>query len=178
MMVRSALTVQEKAEIWREYQAGASLRSISRTLGRTMGTLRILVASTGGRPPLVPRRSALRLAPAEREEISWGSETPIRARTVPVRSADAIPPLPRRPRPRPSPRQRWPTRPRRRRQGPRDPRSPPSASGVAADVGPAQAADDRPGPPRRGEPGHPKGPLGRLPRHPGDPPPVAPRARE
>jgi hypothetical protein len=72
MMVRSALTVQEKAEIWREYQAGASLRSISRTLGRTMGTLRILVASTGGRPPLVPRRSALRLAPAEREEISRG----------------------------------------------------------------------------------------------------------
>src|SRR5664280_3922083 len=72
MMVRSALTVQEKAEIWREYQAGASLRSISRTLGRTRGTLRILVASTGGRPPLVPRRSALRLAPAEREEISRG----------------------------------------------------------------------------------------------------------
>jgi IS30 family transposase len=71
-MVRSALTVQEKAEIWREYQAGASLRSISRTLGRTMGTLRILVASTGGRSPLVPRRSALRLAPAEREEISRG----------------------------------------------------------------------------------------------------------
>jgi IS30 family transposase len=37
-----------------------------------MGTLRILVASTGGRPPLVPRRSALRLALAEREEISRG----------------------------------------------------------------------------------------------------------
>jgi transposase InsO family protein len=48
-MVRSALTVQEKAEIWRGYRAGASLRSISRTLGRTMGTLRMLVASSGGR---------------------------------------------------------------------------------------------------------------------------------
>lgn len=36
------------------------------------GTLRMFVASTGGRPPLVPRRSALRLAPAEREEISRG----------------------------------------------------------------------------------------------------------
>ena len=71
-MVRSALTVPEKAEIWRAYRAGASLRSISRTLGRTMGALRTLVASTGGRAPLVPRRSALRLAPAEREEISRG----------------------------------------------------------------------------------------------------------
>src|ERR1035437_4710338 len=71
-MVRSALTVPEKAEIWRAYRAGASLRSISRTLGRTMGALRILVASTGGRAPPVARRSALRRAPAEREEISGG----------------------------------------------------------------------------------------------------------
>src|ERR1035437_9124525 len=60
VMVRSALTMQEKAEIWRGYQAGVSLRSISRTLGRSMETLRMFVASTGGRPPLVPRRSALR----------------------------------------------------------------------------------------------------------------------
>ena len=71
-MVRSALTVQEKAEIWRAYQAGASLRSISRTLGRTMEALRTLVAATGGRPPVVPRWSARWLAPAEREEISRG----------------------------------------------------------------------------------------------------------
>ena len=71
-MVRSALTVQEKAEIWRAYRAGASLRSISRTLGRTMEALRTLVAATGGRPPLVPRRSARWLALAEREEISRG----------------------------------------------------------------------------------------------------------
>src|SRR5450759_4267850 len=71
-MVRSALTVPEKAEIWRAYRAGASLRSISRTLGRTMEALRTLVAATGGRPPLVPRRSARWLVPAEREEISRG----------------------------------------------------------------------------------------------------------
>ena len=71
-MVRSALTVQEKAEIWRGYQAGASLRSISRALGRSLGMLRTLVASTGGRQPVVPRRSALRLSLAEREEISRG----------------------------------------------------------------------------------------------------------
>jgi IS30 family transposase len=71
-MVRSALTVQEKAEIWRAYRAGASLRSISRTLGRTMEALRTLVAATGGRPPVVPRWSARWLALAEREEISRG----------------------------------------------------------------------------------------------------------
>src|SRR6202011_3572618 len=34
--------------------------------------LRALVASTGGRPPVVPRRSPLRLSLAEREEISRG----------------------------------------------------------------------------------------------------------
>ena len=48
-MVRSALTVQEKAEIWRGYRAGNSLRSISRAMGRSMEALRALVASTGGR---------------------------------------------------------------------------------------------------------------------------------
>jgi len=55
-------------------------------------------------------RTALTLAQDEAQRFnhsSWGSETPIRARTTPARSADAIPPLPRRPRPRPSPRQRW-----------------------------------------------------------------------
>ena len=71
-MVRSALTVQEKAEIWRGYRAGNSLRSIGRALGRSIEALRALVASTGGRPPVVPRRSRLRLSLAEREEISRG----------------------------------------------------------------------------------------------------------
>src|SRR3972149_11949042 len=72
MMVRSALTVQEKAETWRGYRAGNSLRSISRALGRSMEALRSLGAWTGGRPPVVPRRSKLRLSLAEREEISRG----------------------------------------------------------------------------------------------------------
>ena len=71
-MVRSALTVPEKAEVWRRYRTGESLRSISRTLGRGMGALRILIASTGGRTPAALRRSALRLSLAEREEISRG----------------------------------------------------------------------------------------------------------
>ena len=71
-MTWSALTGQAKAEIWRAYRSGESLRSISRTQGHTMDVLRLLVAATGGRPPRVSRRSTLRLAPAEREEISRG----------------------------------------------------------------------------------------------------------
>jgi IS30 family transposase len=71
-MVRSALTLQEKAEIWRRYRAGDSLRSISRALGRSMEALRMLVAATGGRLPRLARRSRLRLCLAEREEISRG----------------------------------------------------------------------------------------------------------
>ena len=71
-MARSALTAQEKAEVWRQYRAGASVRSISRHLGRPMDSLRHFIALTGGRFPLVPRRSALRLSVAEREEISRG----------------------------------------------------------------------------------------------------------
>src|ERR1700688_1922926 len=71
-MVRTALTAPEKAQIWRSYRAGNSLRSISRELGRSMEALRALVASTGGRPPVIPRRSPLRLSLAEREEISRG----------------------------------------------------------------------------------------------------------
>jgi transposase, IS30 family len=71
-MVRTALTAQEQAELWRGYRAGASLRSISRALGRPMDALRVLVASTGGRHPRVRHRAALRLTVAEREEISRG----------------------------------------------------------------------------------------------------------
>src|SRR5215207_9420917 len=71
-MVRSALTLQEKAQIWCRYRAGDSLRSISRALGRSMESLRMLVAATGGRLPRVVRRSKLRLSLGEREEISRG----------------------------------------------------------------------------------------------------------
>lgn len=72
MVVRLALTGQEKAEVWRRYRLGASLRSISRELGRSMELLRRLIAATGGRLPPASRRSALRLSSAEREEISRG----------------------------------------------------------------------------------------------------------
>jgi IS30 family transposase len=71
-MVRSPMTTEEKAEIWRRYRGGASLRSIHQALGRGGKTVWNFVASTGGIPPVERVRSALRLSLAEREEISRG----------------------------------------------------------------------------------------------------------
>ena len=72
MRRRRELSQRERADIWRRYGSGESLRSISRGTGRDMGTLRRLIASTGGRQPRELRRSELRLSLAEREEISRG----------------------------------------------------------------------------------------------------------
>ena len=69
-MTRRALTAQERAEIWRRYGDGESLRSISRSLDRGLWHVRMYVHSTGGRRPLAVERSGLRLSLAEREEIS------------------------------------------------------------------------------------------------------------
>ncbi len=71
-MVRTGVTPEEQAEIWRRYRAGQSLRSISRTLRPSLDQVRRLVALTGGRAPVVRTRSAWRLSLAEREEISRG----------------------------------------------------------------------------------------------------------
>ncbi len=71
-MRRAGLSQREQTEIWRRYGSGDSLRSISRGSGRDIGTLRRLIASTGGRQPRELRRSELRLSMAEREEISRG----------------------------------------------------------------------------------------------------------
>jgi IS30 family transposase len=71
-MIRSALTAEEKTEIWRRYREGASLRSIHQALGRAGRTVWQFVASSGGMPPAPRSRSPLRLSLAEREEISRG----------------------------------------------------------------------------------------------------------
>ena len=71
-MRRAGLSQREQADIWRRYGSGESLRSVSRGTGRNMGTLRRLIASTGGRQPRELQRSELRLSLAEREEISRG----------------------------------------------------------------------------------------------------------
>jgi hypothetical protein len=72
MRRRRELSQRERADIWRRYGSGESLRSISRGTGRNMGAPRRLIASTGGRQPREMRRSELRLSLAEREEISRG----------------------------------------------------------------------------------------------------------
>ena len=63
----------EKAELWDRFEAGESLRSISRRLGRAPSSVRTHVVAAGWRRP-VPAGDwcVLRLSFSEREEISRG----------------------------------------------------------------------------------------------------------
>jgi len=90
----------------------------------------------------------------------WGSETPIRARTVPVRSADVVGPLPSSSAP--SSVSSSAVTNKAETTEARTSRSSSSAinSGVAADGGPTATSDRRPGPARGGEPGSPTGTAG------------------
>ena len=62
----------EVVEVWKRRQAGESNRSIGRRLGRSAGSIRAFVESSGGVRPLVRHRSARHLSLTEREEISRG----------------------------------------------------------------------------------------------------------
>ena len=67
------LSESEKFEIWDRFEAGESLRSISRRLGRSPSTIRTHVVSLRFRRPLPAAEwSPQRLSLAEREEISRG----------------------------------------------------------------------------------------------------------
>jgi len=67
------LSELEKSEVWDRFEAGESQRSISRRLGRSPSTIRILLLGSGFRRPVPgPEWSALRLSLTEREEISRG----------------------------------------------------------------------------------------------------------
>ncbi|MCH8130441.1 MAG: helix-turn-helix domain-containing protein, partial [Acidobacteria bacterium] len=67
------LSESEKFEIWDRFEAGESLRSISRRLGRPPSTIRTHVVSGGFRRPLPAAEwSPVRLSLSEREEISRG----------------------------------------------------------------------------------------------------------
>jgi len=63
----------EKAELWEVFEAGESLRSISRALGRAPSSVRTHIAAAGWRRP-VPAGDwcPIRLSFWEREEISRG----------------------------------------------------------------------------------------------------------
>jgi len=63
----------EKTELWDRFEAGESLRSISRQLGRAPSSVRTHIVAAGWRRP-APAADwcRLRLSFAEREEISRG----------------------------------------------------------------------------------------------------------
>ena len=67
------LSVSDKTELWDRFEAGESLRSISRCLGRATSSIRThLVAAGWKRPVPAGDWCALRLSFGEREEISRG----------------------------------------------------------------------------------------------------------
>ncbi len=62
----------EKTLIWDRWQAGESMRSIARCLGRQSSSVRTMIEDTGGVRPEPRRRSPRCLSLSEREEISRG----------------------------------------------------------------------------------------------------------
>ncbi len=65
-------TEAERVEVWDRRQAGEGNRSIGRRLGRSAGSIRAFVESSGGVRPPLQRRSVRHLSLHEREEISRG----------------------------------------------------------------------------------------------------------
>ena len=65
-------TAVQKAEVWRRWRQGESLRAIGRALGRIPKCVHYIVAGAGGLAPRRRRRSRRALTLSEREEISRG----------------------------------------------------------------------------------------------------------
>ena len=65
-------TEADKQLMWDRWAQGESLHSIARHFGRHHGSIRGILARTGGIRPPPRRRSPLALSLAEREEISRG----------------------------------------------------------------------------------------------------------
>jgi IS30 family transposase len=66
------LDPEQKAEMWRRWKAGESLREIGAAIGRDSGTVHWHIKQRGGIAPSLPVRSKRHLSLAEREEISRG----------------------------------------------------------------------------------------------------------
>lgn len=66
------LSVNDRDEIWRLHAAGNNPNEIAMATGRAYSTVAAILKSTGGVRPSPSKVSALRLSPAEREEISRG----------------------------------------------------------------------------------------------------------
>ena len=71
-VVVAVFTESERVEVWDRRQAGESNRSIGRRLGRSAGSIRAFVESSGGVRPAVRRRSVRQLSLVEREKMSRG----------------------------------------------------------------------------------------------------------
>ena len=73
----------EQSEVWDRFEAGEAMRSIARSIGRSQGAVRDLIAKTGGVRPLAPTVwSEARLSLGEREEISRGVASGESARQI------------------------------------------------------------------------------------------------
>ena len=81
-MRRPGFSDFEKAEIWRGWKSGKTLRNIGRGLGRRSSHVRTLLLSNGGFKPPTRRRSTLVLSRVEREEISRGIAAGQSMRTI------------------------------------------------------------------------------------------------
>ena len=66
------LTTAQKAELWRRWREGESLRAIGRALGRISKCVHYIVAGAGGIPPVPRHRAPQALTLADRETISRG----------------------------------------------------------------------------------------------------------
>ena len=82
-MVR--FTEAEVVEVWERRQAGEGNRSIGRRLGRSAGSIRAFVESSGGVRPAIRKRPAHHLSLIEREEISRGVAAGESLRVIAVR---------------------------------------------------------------------------------------------
>lgn len=76
------LEPEQKAEMWRRWKAGESLREIGAAIGRDSGTVHWHIKQRGGIAPAVPSRSQRHLSLPEREEISRGLVAGLSLRSI------------------------------------------------------------------------------------------------
>ena len=73
----------EKSELWDRFEAGESLRAISRQLGRAPSSVRTHIVAAGWRRPVpAADRCPIRLSFGEREEISRGIAAGVSLRCI------------------------------------------------------------------------------------------------
>jgi IS30 family transposase len=75
----------QKAELWKRWKAGETMKSIASVLGKSHPTVFIFAARHGGIPAPVRERSAVTLSLAEREEISRGVASLLSDRKIAAR---------------------------------------------------------------------------------------------